>query len=454
MAQPLDTVAVALYSSLTAGTDFDIPEFDLSGPEYDLPGGSTNPALDGIAKLTNGDLTNAVLTGNVVTGTGTMDVLMNTFMLHLDREYRTGHITGAEYTKAYIASIGVAASNGVAFLLQRDQAYWQGVTAQMGIINSRTQLAIAKTQLAMEEINANTATVNYALTKAKIGTENAGYINLSEQGDAARAQTKDTLADGSAVAGSVLLQNELLEQQYELGVKQIILVSEQGEAARAETKDTLSDGSPVAGTVFLQKELLEQQHDLGVKQIILVSEQGEVQRAQTMDTRSDGTPVDGVIFRQNTLLETQNEVAEKQVILVTEQGEVQRAQTLDTRSDGAPVDGTVSRQNILLETQNQVAEKQVVLTTEQAESQRAQTLDTRLDGATVTGLMGKQKELYSQQITSYKRDAEVKAGKLWIDAWITMKTIDEGLLPPDQFTNIEINEVLATLKTNNVLGSA
>ena len=36
MAQPLDTVAIALYNSLTAGTDFDIPEFDLSGPEYDL----------------------------------------------------------------------------------------------------------------------------------------------------------------------------------------------------------------------------------------------------------------------------------------------------------------------------------------------------------------------------------------------------------------------------------
>ena len=270
MAQPLDTVAIALYNSLTAGTDFDIPEFDLSGPEYDLPGGSANPALDAITKLTNGDLTNAVLTGNVVTGTGTMDVLMNTFMLHLDREFRTGHITGAEYTKAYIAAMQVAAGNGVQYLVQRDQAYWAAVSAQMGIINSRVALAIAKTQLAGQEIDANTAKVNYALTKAKLGTENAGYITLTEQ--------------------------------------------------------------------------------------------GEAQRAQTMDTRSDGT--------------------------------------------------------------------------------------------TVVGLLGKQKALYDQQITSYKRDAEVKAGKLWIDAWITMKTIDEGLLPPDQFTNTEINEVLATLKTNNLLGSA
>ena len=90
----------------------------------------------------------------------------------------------------------------------------------------------------------------------------------------------------------------------------------------------------------------------------------------------------------------------------------------------------------------------------QSEAQRAQVSDTLSDGTPVAGLIGKQKDLYTQQINSYKRDAEVKAGKLWIDAWITMKTIDEGLLPPDQFTNTEINEVLATLKTNNVLGSA
>lgn len=270
MAQPLDTVAIALYNSLTAGTTFDIPEFDVSGPAYDLPGGSSNPALVAIPKLTNADLTNAILIGDSVSGSGTMDVLMNTLMLHLDREYNTGHITGSEYTKAYIAAMQIAAGNGVQYLVQRDQAYWAAVTAQMGIINSRIAMAIAKTQLAGQAIDANTAKVNYALTKAKLGTENAGYITLTEQ--------------------------------------------------------------------------------------------GEAQRAQTMDTRSDGT--------------------------------------------------------------------------------------------TVVGLLGKQKALYDQQITSYKRDAEVKAGKLWIDAWITMKTIDEGLLPPDQFTNIEINEVLATLKTNNLLGSA
>lgn len=88
---------------------------------------------------------------------------------------------------------------------------------------------------------------------------------------------------------------------------------------------------------------------------------------------------------------------------------------------------------------------------EQTEAQRAQTLDVRKDGSVVVGVLGKQKDLYKQQITSYQRDSEVKAGKLFTDAWITMKTIDEGLLPPNGFTNTSLDTILTALKTNNNL---
>lgn len=101
-------------------------------------------------------------------------------------------------------------------------------------------------------------------------------------------------------------------------------------------------------------------------------------------------------------------------------------------------------QNANLATQN-------VLLREQAEAQRAQTSDVRIDGGVVGGSVGKQKALYTQQITSYQRDAEVKAAKLFTDAWITQKTIDEGLLPPDGFNNASVNSILSILKTNNSL---
>lgn len=96
--------------------------------------------------------------------------------------------------------------------------------------------------------------------------------------------------------------------------------------------------------------------------------------------------------------------------------------------------------------------QQLKLVQEQAESQRAQTSDTRLDGVTtITGVLGKQKALYDQQITSYKRDSEVKAAKLFTDAWITQKTIDEGLLAPTGFQNTSVDTILTKLKTLNGL---
>ena len=77
-------------------------------------------------------------------------------------------------------------------------------------------------------------------------------------------------------------------------------------------------------------------------------------------------------------------------------------------------------------------------------------MDTRTDGTTViTGLLGKQKALYEQQITSYQRDAEIKMARPFIDAWITQKTSDEGVLAPNNFTNAQLDQILSHLRTQN-----
>lgn len=64
-------------------------------------------------------------------------------------------------------------------------------------------------------------------------------------------------------------------------------------------------------------------------------------------------------------------------------------------------------------------------------------------------LQDTQIDLYKQQIVSYKRDSEVKAARIFTDAWITMKTIDEGLLAPDGFTNEHLDDVLKSIKDKN-----
>ena len=95
------------------------------------------------------------------------------------------------------------------------------------------------------------------------------------------------------------------------------------------------------------------------------------------------------------------------------------------------------------------AQKELI--NEQTEVQIAQTLDTRSDGQTVVGTLGKQKDLYTQQIESYKRNSETNAAKMFLDAWITQKTLDEGLLPPDALNNASVNTVLNAIKSANDL---
>lgn len=95
--------------------------------------------------------------------------------------------------------------------------------------------------------------------------------------------------------------------------------------------------------------------------------------------------------------------------------------------------------------------QQLLLLKEQTDAQRAQTLDTRADGVPITGTLGKQKDLYTQQITSYQRDSEIKAARIFTDAWITQKTIDEGLIAPPNFQNASVDIVLGHIKANNNL---
>ena len=100
---------------------------------------------------------------------------------------------------------------------------------------------------------------------------------------------------------------------------------------------------------------------------------------------------------------------------------------------------------------NTMLPAQLKLTQEQTETQRAQTLNSRSDGTTVVGYVGKQKDLYSQQIDSYKRDAEIKAAKLVSDGWMTQKTIDEAELTPSSFQQNMVDAVLQRVKQNNGL---
>lgn len=94
---------------------------------------------------------------------------------------------------------------------------------------------------------------------------------------------------------------------------------------------------------------------------------------------------------------------------------------------------------------------QLTLIKEQGEVQRAQTLDTRSDAATVAGSVKSQKDLYAQQVISYKRSSEVNAAKIFTDAWVADSAIQDSPIVPTSFTSENISSVLTSIKTLNGL---
>lgn len=272
-----DILANELITSLLVGEDITIPSVDLTGSEFIIPYNSSDELYNHVTKLTNNDLTT-----RTVNGSGTFDSIMAGLAAHLKGEFDNNRISGAEYTKAFIALAQIAMNSAVQYLLGKDTSYWQAVQAQAVAITAKIQLASAKVQNAAIQLEAKTARANFALTKLKLSGEDIQY---------------------------------------------------------AAVKYNLDNMLPA------QKEL--------------VDEQIEGQRSQSLDTRRDNTPV--------------------------------------------------------------------------------------------AGLTGKQKDLYSQQITSYQRDSELKASKVFTDGWITYKTLDESAPIPVAFDKPSVDAILAVIKTNNGL---
>lgn len=226
----LELEANPVFDALMDGVDFTFPDVDISGPEYEIPGGDDSELYKPVDKIDDADLVT------------TFTSLMNAFKVQLQQEYEKNRITGAEYSKTYTALVAGAMSNATQFLLGRDQAYWAAVQAQIGAVTAKVQLVTAKVQLTAVKMEALTQQATYALTKAKIATESVAY------GQA--VYNLDRMAPLQLAAAG--LQNTLLGSQN-------LMVLEQKEAQRAQTLDTRTDGSVVAGSVGKQKALYQQQ---------------------------------------------------------------------------------------------------------------------------------------------------------------------------------------------------
>lgn len=154
-------------------------------------------------------------------------------------------------------------------------------------------------------------------------------------------------------------------------------------------------------------------------------------------------------FRYENILPKENTELQKRIegVELDNRGKSYNlANILPTQHAGMELENDTRTYNL-----EQMLPAQLNLLSEQAEVQRAQTLDTRSDAVSVSGTLGKQKELYDQQIESYQRNAETSAAKMFLDSWITQKSLDEDLIAPDALTNASIQEVMNAIKTLNGL---
>ena len=257
----------SLFQTLTAGVSFEIPQIDVTGPSFQIPGGMDSELYKEVTRIANSELTTTTLDG-----TGTFDVLMRGFKAHLKEEYNQSRITGAEYTKAYTALVESAMAQGVQFLLGKDASFWQAMSAQIQAITAKLQLETARVRHTTAQLEALNQEATFALTKMRLANENMQYCigKFNHEQMLPAQKTGQDIANRTAVynldmimplqkvglehSNYIALFNlqTMLPQQYELLV-------EQTEVQRAQTLDTRSDGITVVGTVGKQKDLYSQQ---------------------------------------------------------------------------------------------------------------------------------------------------------------------------------------------------
>lgn len=87
------------------------------------------------------------------------------------------------------------------------------------------------------------------------------------------------------------------------------------------------------------------------------------------------------------------------------------------------------------------------LAVEQIEAAHSQHSDTKTDDTTpVAGTIKRQRDLLEEQREAFIRAADATVGKMYLDAWLTQLTINEGSTPPDQMTAVNINQVMLKMR--------
>lgn len=418
--QMVDDLAQQLFDSLISDAPT-TPEVDFNDPKFSFTPDQNSELYTDVSEITLEDLTKVDLGGD-----GVFDKLMAAMDLHIQREFKGNRITGDQYAKVYTEVMGGVLASSVQFLLAKDQAHWQAITAQMQARIAEIQATKALIELEEAKVLTQKAVFDmknsgaqYALTKLQLAGENQRHFLL-------QAQT-----DGEVYKVRHLMPAELAIQQYQ---RMQVLPS------------TVAINQVQADRLLPAEAAIKEYINRELQPIEKATAAYNIEVSLPIKTDIDE-------FQRDNMLPAQTG-------LIKEQWETQRAQTLNTRTDGlTAISGMIGKQKDSLDADIQMKQfnidfvlpVQLDLVKEQREAERSKTLNTRTDGQTITGSVGKQKDLYTQQIDSFIKDAKFKTAKMYLDGWITQKTLDEGLTAPTELTNSTINSVLSSNRSTNGL---
>lgn len=432
-----DTSANTLMQNLLAGKDFTVPNVELNSDNLKLPQGANSEMYSSILRLNISDLTQGK-----VGGEGAFDALMTSIRAHLLQEYEKGRITGGEYTKAYAELVAAGMAQATQFLLNKDQVYWTAQQSQIQAVTAMIQMESERMRLAALKFEALTSEANYALTKLKLANEDIQYcinkFNL-EQMLPGQKLLLDAQVTGQQTAndkGRYELTNMLPKQAEGLGLE--------------NDGKTISNNTAtynLSSILPKQAAMLEAQKDGQVVQ----NDQGRYTLQYLMPAQLEKLTADTERVQVDTLIARYNLSMILPVQYLTAKYNLDNMLPIQKAMVEAQKEGQLITNDTASYQLQFTVPQQYQLLKEQTETQRAQTLDSRTDGAAVVGYVGKQKDLYSQQIDSYKRDAELKAAKLVSEGWMTQKTIDEAALTPSSFQQNMVDAVLQRVKQNNGL---
>lgn len=113
-----------------------------------------------MSDITIADVTNETA---LVEGTGAYDILMDAVLIHLDKQYNEGRITGSDYAQVYLGAMQSVLQESIKFVLNEEKAGYDADSAanQAQLINGQIAKIYADVALVgQQQVTESAQTVN------------------------------------------------------------------------------------------------------------------------------------------------------------------------------------------------------------------------------------------------------------------------------------------------------